>query len=84
MFALALQGSREQSKVKLLNAIGCIRNVREAWQKVALDPEAQKMLPPNLRTIEEHIGRVAVPLAAKPDRYDGGDGALPDSCRWMA
>jgi flagellar protein FliS len=84
MFALALQGSQEQSKAKLIQAIACIRNVREAWQQVALDPAAQKMLPPNLRTVEERIVSAALPLVkSKQDRYEG-DGALPDSCRWMA
>jgi flagellar protein FliS len=85
MFALALQGSQEQSTAKLLEAIGCIRNVREAWQQIALDPAAQKVIPPNLRTIEERISSAALPLVkTKQERYDGGDGALPDSCRWMA
>ena len=32
MFALALQGSQEQAPARLLHAISCIRNVREAWQ----------------------------------------------------
>src|SRR5271155_4819539 len=55
MFALALQGSQHKSKAKLLQAVACIRNVREAWQQVALDPAANKMVPRNLRTIEERI-----------------------------
>jgi hypothetical protein len=43
------------------------------------------MLPPNLRTIEERISNAALPMVkAKQERYEGGDGALPDSCRWMA
>jgi flagellar secretion chaperone FliS len=85
MFALALQGSQQKSKARLLEAIGCIRNVREAWQQVALDPAAQKMIPRNLRTVEERISSAALPLI-KPqlERYEGGDGALPESCQWMA
>jgi len=85
MFALALQGSQQKSPAKLLEAIGCIRNVREAWRHVALDPVAQKMIPRNLRTVEERISAAALPpLQSKPERYDGGDGALPESWRWMA
>src|SRR5277367_2657560 len=78
MFALALQGSQEKSKEKLLHAIADIRNVREAWQQVALDPGAQKMMPRNLRTVEERISAAALPLI-KPqlEHYEGGDGALP-------
>jgi flagellar protein FliS len=85
MFALALQGSQQKSKARLLEAIGCIRNVREAWQQVALDPAAQKMIPRNLRTVEERSSAAALPLI-KPqlERYEGGDGALPESCQWMA
>jgi len=85
MFALALQGSQEQSKEKLLQAIADIRNVREAWQQVALDPAAQRMVPRNLRTVEERIGAASLPpIKAPAERYEGGDGALPESWQWMA
>ncbi len=85
MFALALQGSQHSSQAKLLQAIACIRNVREAWQQVALDPAAQKMMPRNLRTVEERVHAAALPdVDAKLPRYAGGDGALPESCQWMA
>ena len=85
MFALALQGSQEKSKEKLLHAIADIRNVREAWQQVALDPAAQKMIPRNLRTVEERISAAALPLIKpKLEHYEGGDGAAPESCQWMA
>ncbi len=85
MFALALQGSQEKSKDKLVQAISCIRNVREAWQQVALDPAAQKMIPRNLRTVEERISAAALPLVRPAlEHYEGGDGAVPESCQWMA
>lgn len=85
MFALSLQGSQEQSGAKLLQAIACIRNVREAWQHVAHDPAAQKMIPRNLHTIEERINTSALPtVGSKKQHYETGDGALPDSCQWMA
>jgi flagellar protein FliS len=83
MFALALQGSQQKSAAKLLEAIGCIRNVREAWRQVALDPAAQKMVPRNLRTVEEQITAASLPaIKTSLDRYEGGDGAVPDS--WLA
>jgi flagellar secretion chaperone FliS len=85
MFALALQGSQEKSKEKLLHAIANIRNVREAWQQLALDPAAQKMIPRNLRTVEERISAAALPQSRpSPEHYEGGDGAVPESCQWMA
>jgi flagellar protein FliS len=85
MFALALQGSQEKSKEKLLHAIADIRNVREAWQQVALDPGAQKMIPRNLRTVEERITAAALPpTRPRPEHYDGGDGAAAESSQWMA
>ena len=85
MFALTLQGSQEKSKEKLLHAITDIRNVREAWQQVALDPAAQKMIPRNLRTVEERISAAALPLInPKLEHYEGGDGAAPESYQWMA
>src|SRR5271168_1090962 len=84
MFALALQGSQQKSPAKLSEAIGCIRNVREAWQHVALDPAAQKMIPRNLRTVEERISAAAPPPQTKAERYNGGDCALPESSQWMA
>jgi flagellar protein FliS len=85
MFALALQGSQQQSTQKLLEAIACIRNVREAWQQVALDPAAQRMLPRNLQTVEERINAATLPaVRSEAEVYAGGDGGLPESCRWMA
>ena len=85
IFALALQGSQQKSQARLFEAIACIRNVRDAWQLVALDPAVQKMIPRNLSTVEERISSAALPpLQSKPERYDGGDGALPESWRWMA
>ena len=84
MFALTLQGSQHNSAEKLREAIACIRNVRDAWQQVATDPEVQKTMPRDLQTIEERFG-AAIPLPqARRSATLGGDGALPESCRWMA
>ena len=85
MFALTLQGSQHNSTEKLIEAVGCIRNVREAWQQVARDPEVQKAMPRDLQTIEERYGAaIPLPQVRKPGSTPGGDGALPESCRWMA
>ncbi len=85
MFALALQGSQERSKAKLMDAIACIKNVRDAWQQVAQDPAAQKMIPRNLRTLEERVSAASLPqVQGEPEIYEGVDGTLPESCKWMA
>jgi flagellar protein FliS len=44
VFALCLEGSRLESTERLKEAIGCIRDVREAWNTAAQDPQALKML----------------------------------------
>lgn len=44
IFALCLEGSRLGSAERLKEAIGCIRDVREAWSVAARDPEVLKML----------------------------------------
>lgn len=44
IFALCLEGSRLESADRLREAIGCIRDVRDAWNMAAHDPEVLKML----------------------------------------
>lgn len=44
VFALCIEGSRLNSRERLLEAIGCVRSVRDAWQQVARDPEVRKLL----------------------------------------
>ena len=44
IFALCLEGSRLESADRLREAIGCIRDVREAWSVAAHDEEALRML----------------------------------------
>jgi len=39
IFAQILQASQSASRQKFEHAIGCVRNVRDAWRKVASDPE---------------------------------------------
>jgi flagellar protein FliS len=40
IFAQLLQASQSASKAKFEHAIGCVRNVRDAWREVARDPNA--------------------------------------------
>ncbi len=39
IFAQILQASQSASKQKFEHAIHCVRNVRDAWRQVAMDPE---------------------------------------------
>lgn len=76
MFTMALEASHLASGDGFDEVIRCVRNVREAWAIVALDPEAGKVLPRELRTREERFG------AAMPVKRD--DSAEPKSVRWSA
>ncbi|MGA7884762.1 MAG: flagellar export chaperone FliS [Acidobacteriaceae bacterium] len=44
IFALCLEGSRLDSAARLREAVGCIRDVREAWSVAARDPEVLRLL----------------------------------------
>jgi flagellar secretion chaperone FliS len=44
IFALCLEGSRLESADRLREAIGCIRDVRDAWNSTAHDPEVLQLL----------------------------------------
>jgi flagellar protein FliS len=44
IFALCLEGSRLESPERFKEAIGCIRDVREAWNVAARDPEVLRQL----------------------------------------
>ena len=39
IFAQVLQASQSASREKFEHAIECVRNVRDAWRQVAIDPE---------------------------------------------
>lgn len=52
MFALILQASQMESRERFQHAINCVQNVREAWKKVASDPEALEAL----RNRQENLG----------------------------
>jgi flagellar protein FliS len=44
IFALCLEGSRLASVKRLEEAMACVRDVREAWNIVARDPEVLRLL----------------------------------------
>jgi flagellar secretion chaperone FliS len=44
IFALCIDGSRLASTARLKEAISCIRDVREAWNTIARDPEVLRVL----------------------------------------
>jgi flagellar secretion chaperone FliS len=45
IFAQVLQASQSASKEKFEHAIECVRNVRDAWRQVAVDPEVNPAPP---------------------------------------
>ena len=53
MFTMTLEASHFASVEQFEEVIACVRNVRDAWKIVARDPEAQRVLPRELRTREE-------------------------------
>jgi flagellar secretion chaperone FliS len=65
IFALCIDGSRLASAARLGEAIACIRDVREAWQIVARDPEViRKLQEEQLRNGSGLTPSTAPPLAA--------------------
>jgi len=74
IFALCLEGSRLESADRLKEAIACIRDVREAWNVAARDPEVLRQLAEN---------REGPPAIAIPVRRAGG-GAEPARSSWTA
>ncbi len=55
MFTLTLEASHDESAQRLRQVIGFVRNVREAWVVAQRDPEAGRVLPRELRTVEERF-----------------------------
>jgi flagellar protein FliS len=76
MFTMVLEASHIASIEGFDEVIACVRNVREAWEIVAQDPEAGKVLPRELRTREEKFSK-AVPVKSE-------EPAKAKSMRWSA
>jgi flagellar protein FliS len=70
MFTMTLEASHVASRKQFLEVIACVRNVRDAWLVVADDPEAQRLLPRELRAQPDRYSNPSssfVPQAANPD-----------------
>jgi flagellar protein FliS len=63
MFTMTLEASHVASRPQFAEVIACLRNVRDAWVIVARDPEAQKLVPRDLRS--------------QAERYTGTSSASP-------
>ena len=63
IFAQILQASQSVSRPKFEHAINCVRNVRDAWREVALDPNV------NPAPRQES----AAALAARSGEFDSSD-----------
>ncbi len=66
MFTMTLEASHAESHEQMLEVIACVRNVRDAWVVVAKDPQANRVLPRELRTTEERRPAVAAGLPHMP------------------
>jgi len=66
IFALCLEGSRLESADRLKEAIGCIRDVRDAWSVAARDPEVLRQLREENGTESRMVLTTAKQTAAEP------------------
>jgi flagellar protein FliS len=81
MFTMTLEASHLASHNQFTEVIACLRNVRDAWLVVARDPDAQQLLPRELRSQAERYS--ANPSApASPSAYPQDDEIAPS--RWSA
>jgi flagellar secretion chaperone FliS len=80
MFKMTLEASHSASSSQFQEVIACVRNVRDAWLVVARDPEAQQMLPRELRSqAERYAGSASSPAV---HRHIPMDEVAPS--RWSA
>jgi flagellar protein FliS len=73
MFTMTLEASHVASPRQFEEVISCLRNVRDAWVVVNRDPEAQKLLPRELRSQSERYAvstpRPSSHLPIEPDEF---------------
>jgi len=74
MFTLTLEASHVASPKRFTEVIACLRNVRDAWLVVACDPEAQKLLPRDLRSQAERYANCA-PVSASANAFPADESA---------
>jgi len=75
MFTMTLEASHADSREGFEEVIACLRNVRDAWQIVARDPEVQKSAPRDQRSQQERYASVPMPVVPVQD---------PTVSNWMA
>jgi len=75
MFTMTLEASHADSREGFEEVIACLRNVRDAWQIVARDPEVQKRAPRDQRSQQERYASVPMPVVPVQD---------PTVSNWMA
>jgi len=80
MFTMTLEASHVASSKQFAEVIACLRNVRDAWHVVAHDPEAQLLLPRDLRSQRERYSTPAPSLGAESQTPSGD----VISSRWSA
>jgi flagellar protein FliS len=78
MFTMTLEASHIASRKQFQEVIACLRNVRDAWLVVARDPEAQKLVPRDLRSQSERYSASAPVIGPAPQ----SDETTPT--RWSA
>jgi len=66
MFTMTLEASHIASSKQFAEVIACLRNVRDAWLVVSRDPEAQKLMPRDLRSQAERYSNPRPTLAPDP------------------
>jgi flagellar secretion chaperone FliS len=65
MFTMTLEASHLASRQQFTQVIACLRNVRDAWLVVARDPEAQNLVPRDLRSQDERYANATPCIAAQ-------------------
>jgi flagellar protein FliS len=66
MFTMTLEASHVASNKQFAEVIACMRNVRDAWHVVARYPEAQLLLPRDLRSRDERYANTPSALTSQP------------------
>ncbi|MDP9052436.1 MAG: flagellar export chaperone FliS [Acidobacteriota bacterium] len=66
MFTMTLEASHIASLQQFTEVIACLGNVRDAWIVVARDPEAQQLLPRDLRSHDERYSRSTSQIQTQP------------------
>jgi flagellar secretion chaperone FliS len=72
IFAQIMQASQSASRQKFEHAIGCIRNVRDAWKQVAQDPEANPAMPRSALNGFSHSAEVFAPSGSDQESTVAG------------